>query len=135
MLFSCPRIAKPDANVHHALAYAVAADFDALVVFLLSHGADPRRSSGRAISIAIALNSVKLVRLLCERRDDPKDKPSFVGKGKKRKLEDRIDTTKDSGFLREAAQLKARDVAEYFLSKRVTADMQTLQLLAKMGLG
>ncbi|KAH7108573.1 hypothetical protein BKA62DRAFT_740204 [Auriculariales sp. MPI-PUGE-AT-0066] len=120
VLFNSGRTPNPDPNAHKALQYAVAARFDQLVEFLLARGADPKRSGARAITIAIEQKNLQRVRLLCERRDQPK-------RGKKRKLEDRVDV--DTEFLRLAVKRRAVDIAEYFVDKGVVPDMDTLRLL------
>ncbi|KZV97755.1 hypothetical protein EXIGLDRAFT_764116 [Exidia glandulosa HHB12029] len=129
VLYTTWRIPSPDANAHHALQHAVNAQFEDLVEFLLAHGADPRRSSGRPVSIAIMRKDLKMVRLLCERRDDPKESVKYVGKGKKRRLEDRIKPELDIGFLKLAVSCGARDIAQYFVDKGVVPDIATLKLL------
>lgn len=129
VLFTTWRTPPPDANAHHALQHAVNARFEQLVEFLLAHGADPHRSSGRAVSIAIMRKDLNMVRLLCERRDDPKESAKYVGKGKKRRLEDRIRPELDIGFLKVAVSCGAHDIAQYFLDKGVVPDIPTLKLL------
>lgn len=131
VLFTTWRTPAPDANSHHALQHAVNARFEQLVAFLLQHGADPRRSSGRAVSIAIMRQDLKMVRMLCERHDDPKEAKKFVGKGKKRRLEDRIgpELDLDVNFLKLAVSSGARDIAQYFVERGVVPDVATLKLL------
>ncbi|KAJ7475700.1 hypothetical protein FB451DRAFT_1338909 [Mycena latifolia] len=126
-LYAAPRLAPPDANAHdgYALTRAVHAEFVPLVRLLLEHGASPRHKRGLAVLVAIRRKNLSLVRMLIERAE-----PAGGARGKKRRLEDRIDVTPE--MLKAAVKSKARDIAEYFMQEKgCVPDMQTLQMLVR----
>ena len=113
-----------DINSHggYALTRAVHASHIPLIQFLLAHGADPSRKDNIAINVAIRRKDISLVRLLIEPGKEDKNK------NKKRKVMDRIQTTKE--MLKMAVKCDARDIVDYFLrEKRVVPDMQTVRMM------
>lgn len=82
-LYSHPKVPKPNTNAHdgYALTKAVLADFVPLIAFLLEHGADPRLKRAIAVSVAIQMHDLGLVKMLVERGDTPStDIPSSVSR-------------------------------------------------------
>lgn len=129
-LFTCPKIHPPDVNSHegYALTKAVQAGFVHLVRFLLDHGASPRCKNNMPILVAIYRKDLSLVRLLIERVDRDPGTAEQKHKGKKRKLEDRVQVTPD--MVKAAVKLNARDIVEYFTKEKgCVPDMQTLLML------
>lgn len=114
----------PDINAYegYALTRAVRADFVPLVRFLLDHGASPKYGEGIAVLVAIQKKSLSMVKMLIERPQ------SDVQPGKRRKLADRINVTKD--MLKLAAKCKANDIIEYLMKdKDCVPDMETILIM------
>jgi hypothetical protein len=148
---------QPDVNANsgYALTKAVHAQFLPLIQFLLDHGASPETKDGLAVVVAIRQRNLKLVKMLIERQGDPagdegtnsqrqegkegrtttnapeisgKKGGQATGRGKRRKLEDRVQP--NSKMLKAAVQCKAKDIVEYLChEKGVVPDMQTLQMM------
>ncbi|KAH6913285.1 hypothetical protein BKA70DRAFT_718118 [Coprinopsis sp. MPI-PUGE-AT-0042] len=147
---------QPDINANngYALTKAVHAQFLPLIQFLLDHGASPETKDGLAVVVAIRQRNLKLVKMLIERQGDSetsegsigssregrrgdlakasesRSKEGFqvTGRGKRRRLEDRVKP--NSKMLKAAVQCKAKDIVEYLChEKGVVPDMQTLQLM------
>lgn len=72
-LYGHPKIPKPNTNAHdgYALTKAVLSSFVPLITFLLEHGADPRLKSAIAVSVAIQMQDLGLVKILVERDFTP----------------------------------------------------------------
>lgn len=123
-----------------------------LVRFLLARGAAPACKDGMAVMVAIRRKDLGLVRMLVERdyvlpsaedvpmrkrrlggaRGDEERKPSGGGRGgaKKRRLEDRVEVTKD--MLKAAVKCDARDIVDYLAQEKgCVPDMQTLRMLRR----
>lgn len=79
--------------------------------------------------VAIRRKSLPLVRLLIERDGSSKKTEKSV-KGKKRKIEDRVEVTPQ--MVEAAVKCGAMNIAEYFTSvKGCVPDMKTLQLMSR----
>ncbi|KAF9442450.1 hypothetical protein P691DRAFT_681493 [Macrolepiota fuliginosa MF-IS2] len=131
-------LAKLDTNSHqgYALTKAVHARHMPLIHFLLDMGASPAHKAGMAVKVAIKQKNLKMVKMLIERdgRDGPPapcSTPSPKGKGKRRRLEDRVEV--DQSMLKLAVKCNARDIIDYFAwEKGVVPDMQTLRTLTSL---
>ncbi|KAJ6513418.1 hypothetical protein C8R45DRAFT_1088450 [Mycena sanguinolenta] len=126
-LYTSPRIAPPNPNSHegYALTRAVHAEFVPLIRLLLEHGASPAHKRGLAVLVAIRQKKLSLVRMLIERAE-----PGGGRGAKKRRLEDRLEVTKE--MLKAAVKAKARDIAEYFMEEKgCVPDIQTLHMLVR----
>ncbi|KAF7375037.1 hypothetical protein MSAN_00389800 [Mycena sanguinolenta] len=89
------------------------------------HGASPTHKRGLAVLVAIRLKKLSLVRMLIERTE-----PGGGRGAKKRRLEDRLEVTKE--MLKAAVKAKARDIAEYFMEEKgCVPDIQTLHMLVR----
>jgi len=122
-------VGPPKCDVHegYALTKAVAAGFTPLVRFLLGETrADPGAKGAIAVMVAIQRKDLRMVRLLVEG-----DLMSNSGGAKRRRVPDRVVCTR--AMLHRAARVGAQDIAQYFLAKGVTPDMQTLRLLHLKG--
>ncbi|KAF7327841.1 hypothetical protein MKEN_00363900 [Mycena kentingensis (nom. inval.)] len=123
----------PDADSHagYALARAVHAEFMPLIRLLLARGASPAHKGGLAVLIAIRKKNLGLVRMLVEREEMDEDgAPAPVVGAKRRRLEDRVEVTRE--MLKTAVKAKARDIADWFMhDKGCLPDMQTLNMLMR----
>ena len=129
-LYTCPHLPPPDANSHegYALTKAVLAGFVPLVRFLLDRGATPAWKGYLPITIAIRRKELGLVKMLVERTDTGKPSSGSMVKGKRRKLEDRVELTPQ--MLRTAVKCKAQEIVEYLTKEKgCMPDMQTLLLM------
>ncbi|KAK7033000.1 hypothetical protein R3P38DRAFT_3313093 [Favolaschia claudopus] len=126
-LYDSPRIPPPDPNSHdgYALTRAVHAEFTPLIRLLLERGASPAQKHGLAVLVAIRQKKLPLVRMLIERTE-----PDGKRRAKKRRLEDRMEVTKE--LLKAAVKAHARDIADYFIQEKgCIPDIQTLQMLMR----
>ncbi|KAJ2914498.1 hypothetical protein MD484_g5907, partial [Candolleomyces efflorescens] len=121
---NCDRLGPdPNANQGYALTKAVHIKFIPLVRFLLEHGASPEPKDCLAVIVAIRQKNLPLVKMLIERQES-----SPSSSKKRRRLEDRVKP--DVKMLKEAVRCKARDITEYlYHEKGVVPDMTTLQMM------
>jgi len=120
-LYSTPVAPDPNSHKGYALTKAVSARFYPLIRFLMDHGASPHHRHALAVKVAIRQKNLPLVKMLIERSAE-------IGRGKKRRLQDRIIVTPD--LLKAAVICGAGDIVEYFSEEKACVpDMQTLQLL------
>ncbi|KAI0052280.1 hypothetical protein FA95DRAFT_1601946 [Auriscalpium vulgare] len=131
-LYADPRVAPPDPDAHdgYALTRAVHAGSRPLVRFLLARGASPRRKNGIAVLVAIRRRELGMVKLLVEPEAGVGggDGGERVGKGKRRRVMDRVEVTPE--MLRTAVKCGARDIAEWLMrEKGCVPDMKTLGLM------
>ncbi|KAL6302498.1 hypothetical protein BKA93DRAFT_792802 [Sparassis latifolia] len=131
-LYDHPRLPPPfiDSYDGYALTKAVYAGFIPLVRFLLAHGASPAYKDGIAVMVAIRRKDLALVRMLVERdhRGVNEQRTSCTGKGKRRKLGDRVRVNPQ--MLKAAVKCDARDIVEYLMrEKGCIPDMQTVLLM------
>ena len=119
---------QPDVNANngYALTKAVHIQSIPLIKFLLENGADPEVKGSLAIMVAIRQKNLALLKMLIERQDLAG--PPSQSFGKKRKLEDRVKP--DAKMLKVAVQCKAQAITEYlYQEKGIVPDMQTLQMM------
>lgn len=130
----------PNSYQGYALTKAVHARHTPLIRFLLDLGASPACKEGMAVRVAIKQRNLKMVKMLVEREErDGSLAPGFAPgvkrdgqqkrqKGKRRRLEDRIEV--DGSMLKLAVKCNARDIIDYFAQEKgVIPDMQTLNSL------
>lgn len=125
----------------YALIRAVHCQFAPLVQFLLDHGASPLMKGGLAVIVAIRNKDLAMTKLLIERSEQlqqsssPKSAAgpatqSNGGRGKKRKLEDRVSVTPE--MLKAAIQCDARAIVEYLMDEKgCVPDLGMLSLVNK----
>ncbi|KAI9463321.1 hypothetical protein BJY52DRAFT_1254670 [Lactarius psammicola] len=103
----------PDSHQGFPLASAVKAGAIPLVHFLLEQGASPCTKGALAVRLAVKRHDLDLVRLLID-----------SSKRSSRKVE------VDSGMLKLAVELGARDIAEYLMNEEgCVPDLETISLL------
>jgi hypothetical protein len=123
-----------DSYEGYALVRAVHARFVPLVQFLLDQGASPMMRDGLAVLVAIRSKDLHMTRILIERTEQAASgiaggSTSSTGRGKKRKLEDRV--TISSEMLKAAIQCDARDIVDYLMNEKgCVPDMSMLKLLS-----
>ncbi|KAJ3573132.1 hypothetical protein NP233_g2628 [Leucocoprinus birnbaumii] len=132
----------PNSHQGYALTRAVHARHTPLIRLLLQMGASPTYKEGMAVKVAIKQKNLKMVKLLVERddRDGSLLPPGLAKaeaqaqkpqKGKRRRLEDRIEV--DQSMLKLAVKCNAGDIIDYFAwEKGVVPDMQTLTSMTSM---
>jgi hypothetical protein len=95
----------------------------------LDHGASPGSKNDLAVFVAIRRKDMSLVKMLVERDGSPRQIDPSV-KGKRRKMEDRVDVRPE--MVEAAVKCGAMDIAKYFTTvKGCVPDMKTLQLMAR----
>ncbi|OCF37266.1 hypothetical protein I317_00007 [Kwoniella heveanensis CBS 569] len=130
----------PSANSHkgYPLFRAILTSNYELVSFLLKHGADPGTRDCFALEIAISMKDLKMVKLLVERDStifgvDSTPSPhtnSKAGKGKKAKLNDRVEI--GTRMVQKAIEKGSKDIINYFvLEKKVMPPLQSIMSLGK----
>ena len=131
-LYQSPRIPAPDTNAHdgYALTKAVHAKRPLLIQFLLERGASPACKNGLAVSVAIRQKDLQMVKLLIEQDDIP-----FAScgrkRGKRRKLEDRLEVNRE--MLKTAVRCGARDIVDYLTrEKGCIPDIETLNVMTQL---
>ena len=151
-LFGHTRIPRPqpDSWEGYPLTKAVASKHLPLVRFLLEQGASPALKDGLAVQVAVRLKDLSLVKMLIEpgnalQSSSPSESSSDKrveirrrhteenaagGRGKKRKMEDRVEVSQ--AMLQTAIACNARDIVEYFMQeKSCMPDMQTIKLIGR----